>query len=117
MPGIHITFAIQEMRTKPGGFELLFTAPIDAKTLSDAAIALSSDTCQYSSAYGSAEILTKQHGVSDLVVADDGKTVRFRVEDMRALFVHELRTSGIQPASGAKLEFPNAYYTLNRNPK
>jgi hypothetical protein len=36
---------------------------------------------------------------------------------MRALFVHELRTSGIQSASGAKLEFPKAYDTLNRIPK
>ena len=105
------------MRAKPDGFELLFTAPIDAATLSDTAFAVSSYTYKYSSAYGSAEILTKQHAVSGLVVADDGKTVRFRVAEMRALFVHELRTSGIQSTSGAKLEFPNAYYTLNHIPK
>lgn len=110
-------FAIQEMRAKPDGFELLFTAPIDAATLSDTAFAVSSYTYKYSSAYGSAEILTKQHALSGLVVADDGKTVRFRVAEMRALFVHELRTSGIQSTSGAKLEYPNAYYTLNRIPK
>ena len=78
---------------------------------------MNSYTYEYSSAYGGAEILTKQHGVSGIVVADDGKTVRFRVKDMRALFVHELRTSGIKSASGVELEFPNAYYTLNRIPK
>ncbi|MFT5854975.1 MAG: hypothetical protein ACI8XO_002223 [Verrucomicrobiales bacterium] len=110
-------FAIQEMRARPDGFELLFTEPVDPKTISDAALAMSSYTYKYSSAYGSAEILTEQHIVSGTELADDGRTVRFRVAGMRPFYVHELHTPTIKSAGGAELQFSNAYYTLNRIPK
>jgi len=110
-------FAIQEMRAKPDGFELLFTEPIDATTLNETAFAVSSYTYEYSSSYGGEEILTEQHDLSGVEIAEDGKTVRFRVKGMRPLYVHELQTSGIKSASGVALEFPNAYYTLNRIPQ
>ena len=110
-------FAIQEMRAKPDGFELLFTEPVDPKTISDAALEMSSYTYKYSSAYGSDEILTEQLKVSGTKLSDDGRTVRFKVDGLRPLYVHELRTSGIRTATGAALPFPSAYYTLNKIPK
>lgn len=110
-------FAIQEMRAKPDGFELLFTEPVDSKTVSDAALSMSSYTYKYSSAYGGDEILTEQLKVRGTELAEDGRTVRFRVEGLRPLYVHELNTSGLTSTTGEALSFPNAYYTLNRIPK
>jgi hypothetical protein len=39
------------------------------------------------------------------------------VDGLRELYVHELRAEGVKSAVGAKLDHPDAYYTLNRIPK
>jgi hypothetical protein len=111
-------FAIQEMRAKPDGFELRFTEPVDPESITkEGALEMSSYTYQYSSKYGGNEIETKPHKLSKIEISKDGLNVRFRVEGLRPLYVHELRTKGIKSASGRSLDFPDAYYTLNRIPK
>ncbi len=108
---------IQEMRAKPDGFELVFTKAIDAKTISESALSLSSYTYEYSSKYGGEEMDTKKHKVSKISVSDDGLKVQFQVDNLRELHVFELQTTGIKSADGVPLEHSNAYYTLNRIPK
>jgi len=111
-------FAIREMRAKPDGFELRFTAPVDEATLrADGAFSLGSYTYHYSSSYGSEEIDLEEHAITAIEPGPDGRTVRLRVEGLRELYVHELRTSGLRSAEGEPLDFPNAYYTLNRIPE
>jgi hypothetical protein len=111
-----VPFAIQEMRAKPDGFELMFTEVVDPETLKDA-FEMSSYTYFYSSAYGGDEIETEQLKIAKMETGKEGVTVRIYIEGLRPLFVHELRTSGIKSASGESLQFPNAYYTLNRIPE
>ena len=111
-----IPFAIQEMRAKPDGFELTFTEAVDPKSL-EGALEMSSYTYKYSSAYGGDEIDTKSLKIAKIIPAGDGLTVRLIVEGLRPLYVHELRTSHLKSVSGRSLDFPNAYYTLNRLPK
>jgi hypothetical protein len=111
-------FAIQEMRAKPDGFELRFTESVDPDSVTKpGALEMTSYTYQYSSKYGGNEIETKPHELSGIEVSEDGLRVRFRVKALRPLYVHELRTKGIQSARGRILDHPDAYYTLNRIPE
>jgi len=109
-------FAIKEMRAKSDGFELLFTEPLNPKSLSPASLEVSSFTYQYSSRYGGDEIDTAAHKISEIQLSPDRKSARFRVDGLRANYVFELRTKGLKSNSGQKLKHPNAWYTLNRIP-
>jgi hypothetical protein len=112
----HTPFAIQEMRAKPDGFELIFTEPIQPESLVPASLEVSSFTYQYSSRYGGDEINIATHQISGIQLSPDRKSARFRVNGLRTNHVFELRTKGLQSKSGQKLKHPNAWYTLNRIP-
>jgi hypothetical protein len=110
-------FAIREMRAESDGFELVFTEPVDAATATDpASYAMTSYTYLYSSAYGSDEIETLPLRIVGATAGADGRSVRLKVEGLRALHVHELHAPGVRSAGGAPLEHAWAYYTLNRIP-
>ena len=64
--------------------------------------------------YGSEEIETGPVNITRATVSGDGLRVRLRTEGRRELYVHELRAEGVRSAGGAKLDHPDAYYTLNR---
>lgn len=111
-------FAIQEMRAKPDGFELVFTEPVDPHTIvGDGVLEMSSYTYEYSSRYGGDEIQTRQLSISGVSISDDGLSARITVDGLRPFFVHELRSKGLKSRGGASLDHPNAYYTLNRIPE
>jgi len=110
-----IPLAIREMRVRPDGFELEFTKRLSGKGLKTA-FAMKSFTYQYSSKYGSDEILTRSLVVSGVELAADGKTVRLKVDGLRPFYVHELTVNGLQSSDGDELTHPKAYYTLNRIP-
>jgi hypothetical protein len=111
-------FGIQEMKALPDGFEIVFTAPVDAKTAADVnSYALSSYTYLYSSAYGSEEIDPATLRIIEAKLSDDARSVRLKVDGLRAHYVHELHAEGIKSTTGAKAEPSRAYYTLNRIPK
>ena len=111
-------FSIREMRAKRDGFELIFTAPINAVTAGNpASYSMKSYTYLYSSAYGSAEIETEALKIVSAQASDDRLSVRLRIDGLRELYVHELRAEGVVSKTGAKLAHPDAYYTLNRIPR
>lgn len=113
-----IPFALGEMRAQPRGFELVFTAPVDAESAGRiASYSLKSYTYFYSSAYGSAEIDVRPLMITTATVSSDRRRVRLQVEGLRELYVHELRAEGVRSATGAPLAHPDAYYTLNRIPR
>jgi hypothetical protein len=111
-------FSIREMRAKPDGFELVFTTEVDPATAGRVeSYALKSYSYLYSNAYGSPEIDPKPATVTSATVSADRRSVRLKVDGRRELYVHELRAEGVRSAGGAALEYPDAYYTLNRIPK
>jgi glucose/arabinose dehydrogenase len=111
-------FAIREMRAHSDGFELVFTQPVDRATAGDAgSYTMKSYTHLYSGAYGSEEIQTEPNPVTRATVSPDGLRVRLKVDNLRALYVHELRAEGVKSLQAGKLDYPDAYYTLNRIPK
>lgn len=113
-----VPFAIRQMRARPDGFELGFTAEVDPATAGRVtSYAMKSYTYLYSSAYGSPEIETRPLTVTGATVSSDRRSVRLTVDGLRELHVHELRAEEVRSAGGTPLEYPDAYYTLNRIPR
>jgi len=111
-------FAIREMRARPDGFELVFTAPINPTTASHvASYSMKNFTYLYSSAYGSDEIQAEPNAITAATVSADRLSVRLKADGLRELYVHELRCDGVRSATGAALDHADAYYTLNRLPQ
>ncbi len=110
-----VPFEIQQMKSKPNGFELVFTKPVDrASAESLSSYAMSSYTYLYQSSYGSDEIQKRDLEITGATVSSDGMSVRLTVDGLRSLFVHELLAKGLRSADGEPLLHPDAYYTLNR---
>lgn len=108
-------FAIKEMRALPDGFELEFTQPINPST--GDSVEMVSYTYEYSSRYGGDEKDTQPVPIVSRSLSEDGKTLTLHATGLRPLYVHELHAGGVKSNSGQSLDFPNAYYTLNRIPK
>jgi hypothetical protein len=104
-------FELAEMRAVPGGFELEFTAPLDAKLAADPATwRMSSYTYELHEEYGSAKMdeqpLAPRPGVLDAT------RVRLALDGLRAGYVHELHYELLRDAGGAAPLHERAYYTL-----
>lgn len=112
-------FEVLHMRARPDGFELEFTADVDAATAVDAAnYSMSSYTYKYHETYGSPEVETAPVPVVSAEVID-ARRVRLRVSGLREGgmgYVHELRFAGLRDSSGRALLHDVAYYTLQRIP-
>ena len=109
-------FAIKEMKAQPEGFELVFTEPLHPDSLTPESFKVSSFTYQYSSRYGGDEINPARHKISGIKTSKDGRSIRFKVENLRTNYVFELTTQGLKSKLGQRLKHPQAWYTLNRIP-
>lgn len=108
-------FELREMRAAAGGFELEFTAPIDAKSAADpASYRLSSYTYELHEEYGSAKMDEREPAFVPTVV--DATHVRLAVEGLRSGYVHELHYEGLRSAAGEPPLHERAYYTLVEMP-
>lgn len=109
-------FEILEMRAREDGFELEFTQEVDPETAtSPGSYALESYTYEYHAEYGAPEEDHRLHALAAVELVD-ARTVRLRVPDVRAGYVHELLASGVRSPDGQPLLHANAYYTLIRVP-
>lgn len=107
-------FELKTMESRPGGFDLEFTMPVDPRRAADpASYGLSSYTYLYHATYGSPEIDSKPHRVISATVTGPSR-VRLEVEGLREGYVHELHVSGVRSAAGVAPVHDAAYYTLNR---
>jgi glucose/arabinose dehydrogenase len=105
-------FEILTMEVRRDGFELRFTAPVDAVSAADpASYGLTSYTYLLHSDYGSPEVQQGRHEFT-VKVAEDRRSVRLLVDGLRPGFVHELHADGLRCADGRPLLHPRAYYTL-----
>jgi glucose/arabinose dehydrogenase len=111
-------FEIHEMRALSDGFELTFTQPIDKASAVDAAFKMEAYTYIYQKAYGSPEVDQVTPKVTVASVAEDGKSLKLKIEPLTKGHVHELHADGLKAAEGGLgLLHPQAYYTLNEIPK
>lgn len=110
-------FEIQTMSTKPDGFELTFTEPVDAKTAGDvASYKLSTYTYLYREPYGSPEVDHTTPSIKEVRVAPDGKSVRLIIDGLQVGHIHELHAAGVRSSHDLPLLHDVAYYTLNYVP-
>ncbi|CAG4997861.1 hypothetical protein DYBT9275_01867 [Dyadobacter sp. CECT 9275] len=109
-------FEMKNMRSRPDGFEITFTMPVDKKTAADpASYKMNSFTYKYHHTYGSPIVNTSEVPLKGIVVSEDGLKVRLVVDpsSLKKGYVHELKTEGIRTPEGASILHPTAYYTLN----
>jgi len=104
-------FELCEMRAVDGGFELEFTADVDAARAADpAAYRMSSYTYELHEEYGSAKMDERPLAPRPTLV--DARTVRLALDGLRPGYVHELHYEGLRSASAAPPLHDRAYYTL-----
>lgn len=112
-----VPFEIHEMRALGDGFELTFTKPVDRATAVDASFKMEAYTYIYQKAYGSPEVDQVSPRVTVAAVAEDGLSLKIKVEPMTKGHVHELHSDGLKSVEGGHgLLHPQAYYTLNEIP-
>ena len=114
-----VPFEIHQMRAKQDGFELSFTKPVSPETARDlTSYELETYTYIYQSSYGSPEVDHTQPRIRAAEVAEDGLTVRLRIDGLQLGHVHELHVEGIRSAEQRHpVLHPVGYYTLNYLPE
>lgn len=113
-----VPFEIHEMRATPEGFELTFTQPIDKASAVDESFKMEAYTYIYQKAYGSPEVDELEPKVSVASVAEDGLSLKLKIEPLTKGHVHELVAEGLKNAeTGHGLLHEKAYYTLNEIPE
>ena len=112
-----VPFEIHEMRAQADGFELTFTEPIDQASAVAGSFTMEAYTYIYQKAYGSPEVDQVTPEITVTSIADDGKSLRLKIEPMTQGHVHELHAAGLKSADGNPLLHDVAYYTLNEIPE
>jgi hypothetical protein len=111
-------FEIHTMKARPDGFELTFTEPVHAAVAANAEnYKMESYTYQLRSGYGGPEDDQQDLKIVSATVSDDSKSVRLKVDGLRAGYVHELHVSNLKSRSDVPLLHPEAYYTLVKIPQ
>ena len=102
------------MKAVRGGFELVFTEPVDRDTAGDIkSYEMRAFTYIFQSAYGSPEVDESKPTIRSAKVSDDGLRVTLEVDGMQRGCIHHLQSKGIRSTHGLSLLHSDAYYTLN----
>lgn len=113
-----VPFEIKEMRAIPGGFDLVFTMPVDADSAKSVeSYRMQTYTYIYQEQYGSPEVDHTEPTIASIEVLDEGKRVRLMVDGLQRGHVHELHVDGVRSqAEQLPLLHKVGYYTLNYLP-
>lgn len=111
-------FEVKAIRAKPDGFELEFTKPIDPTTARMAeSYQLSSFDYLYRKEYGSPLIDQQPSSLQGVILSEDRMKARLVLnEPLRAGYIYQITTSGIQSEQGEDILHPEAFYSLNQIP-
>ena len=105
---------IAEVRCEKDGFVVAFTRSVDRRLAADRAnYTIHSATRISTPAYGGEDVDRREEVITDLQVADDGRSVRLTLAEVRSDFVYEFRLKNV--AGPGQTFFPSeAFYTLHR---
>lgn len=111
-----IPFEMKTITSKPDGFLVTFTMPVDRKTGEDpASYSLNSFTYKYHSTYGSPIEDARTVPIRGIILSSDGLSARIVADStLREGYIHEVKAEGVKSASGnLSLLHNTGYYTLN----
>ena len=109
-------FEMKTITSKPDGFEVTFTLPVDRKTAENPdSYSLNSFTYKYHKTYGSPIEDAKLVPIRGVIVSPDGLSARIVADTtLREGYIHEVKAEGVRSAMGGlSLLHPTGYYTLN----
>lgn len=109
-------FEIKTIRSRPDGFDVTFTLPVDAATAGNpASYSLNSFTYKYHHTYGSPIIDAEPLAIKGIVLAADGLSARLVLDEtkLRKGYIHEVKAEGVKSKDGLSLLHTVGYYTLN----
>jgi hypothetical protein len=106
-------FEIHHIAITKDGFDLVFTKPIDPKSIGEKPVSVSSFTYMYFSNYGCPEIDTRYESVTKPQLSKDAKTLSVAVGGRKKGRIYEIRLDGLTTGDGEKVLHPEAYYTVN----
>ncbi len=108
---------IAEVRATPDGFQVWLTAAADPRLAADPKnYALLSYTRVSTPAYGGADQGRRSESIRSVSVAEDARSVKLTLDELRAGFVYELRLRNL--AGPGRPFFPaEAHYTLRAIPE
>ncbi|AXE19317.1 auracyanin family protein [Runella rosea] len=107
-------FEMKKVISKPDGFEVEFTLPVDKKTAQDpASYQFNSFTYKYHHNYGSPIINASERVIRHIAVSDNGLKARIVLDSLKLGYIHEIKAEGIRSAAGLPLLHNVGYYTLN----
>ncbi|MEL7531160.1 MAG: plastocyanin/azurin family copper-binding protein [Bacteroidota bacterium] len=110
-------FEIKEMKAEKDGFTLVFTEAVNKRSASNPeSYSMQGFTFKYHHNYGSPLENLDGCTIQSASVAEDGMSVRLKVNGMRLGYVHELKAEGVKNQRGRNLLNSTAYYTLNQIP-
>ncbi|WP_420148762.1 plastocyanin/azurin family copper-binding protein [Spirosoma sp.] len=109
-------FEMKTITSKPDGFEVTFTLPVDRKTAENPEnYSLNSFTYRYHKTYGSPIEDARPVPIRGIVVSSDGLSARIVADTiLREGYIHEVKAEGIRSVAGnMPLLHSVGYYTLN----
>ena len=117
-------FEVEKVRARSGGFDLIFTEPIDPDTAIDPrGYAVSQYNYRHHASYGSSTFDHRgekdnetELPVSIIHVSDDGMGLSLEIDKLRAGFVTKVSAPAIRNAEGEALRQKTFFYTLNEIP-
>ncbi len=113
-----LPFEVHEIHAAPDGFTATFTQEVDPKLAGDpASYSARSWTYKHHQNYGCPPTDMQELRIKSATVAPDNKSVKLVIENLRPVYVHELRFDGVKNKEGKQVLHPEAYYTLNHIPK
>src|SRR5690606_33132286 len=101
-----IPFEMKHIKSRPDGFEITFTQPIDPRSLQhDTDLSLNSFTYPYHQKYGGDIINTEEIRPEGFLISDDRLTLLIVVspEKLRKGYIHEIKSTGIRSEDGQPL--------------
>ncbi len=111
-----VPFEMKTISSRPDGFEVTFTMPVDRKTGEDPnSYSLNSFTYKYHKTYGSPIEDAKAVPIRGVVLSADGLSARLVADtSLREGYVHEVKAEGVRSVAGSlPLLHNTGYYTLN----
>ncbi|MEM9020949.1 MAG: PA14 domain-containing protein [Planctomycetota bacterium] len=115
-PTDQTVFEIESIHAEPDGLTVRLTKPVDAEVLQDPVNwVVSAWTYEPKPNYGGPKVGVHDPGISDLVVGEDGRSVRLVMGELKPDHVYHVM-SAVTSTQGEAMWTGEAWYTLHQQP-